>query len=110
MNVELPATFLLLLLLVALWPLGVVCALILIVAAFRPNSRRYARAGAVWGLVSALVLSVPFALLGELGTEGGARGWEFIAVILKVFSVGFASGTLIWYAFRFRRKGRATVV
>ncbi|HEV3309321.1 MAG TPA: hypothetical protein VG815_02200 [Chloroflexota bacterium] len=110
MNVELPATFLLLLLLVALWPLGVVCALGLFVAALRPNSRRYVRAGAVWGLVGAVVLCVPFVVLGELGTEGDVPGWAYIAVILKVFSVGFALGTLIWYLFRFRRRGRATVV
>jgi hypothetical protein len=110
MNVEPPATFLLLLLLVALWPLGVVCALVLIVAAFRPYSRRYARAGAVWGLVGAVVLSVPFAVLGELGMEGGVPGWEFLAGILKVLFVGFALGTLIWYVFRFRRQRRATLV
>ena len=105
-----PATFLLFLVFLALWPLGVAGFAVLGAGLFVPKFRNYARRGLLWGLPGALALSVPFALIGFGMTGGQLPGTEFLSSLTKVFFAGFALGALVWYVFRVRPARRNSAV
>jgi hypothetical protein len=105
-----PASFVVFLAFIALWPLGVGAFFAMIAGFLRPKYRRYARRGSVWALVGGLALSVPLAVIGPAETGIAPLRIDFAMLVVKVFFAGFALGTLTWYVLRFRSVHRSSAV
>jgi hypothetical protein len=97
-----PASFVLYLAFILLWPLGGVLVATCAVALFIPKYRRYGRAGLIWGIPCGVAVTVPIALVGFEMTRSGLPDLGFFSLLLKMFFAGFAIGALLWYAFHFR--------
>ena len=104
-----PGTFLVFLLYLALWPVGIAAFLGAAGALFVPKYRRIARSALIWGLVGSLAVSVPLAWLG-LGMIDPRFEDRVFSLLFRPSFAGFSLGILAWYVLRYRALRRASAV
>lgn len=94
-----PATFLLVLAFMMLWPLGAAIFITCLAGFFSKRWREKVRPASTWGLVGRIVVSTPVALITVGISE--VLGHEFVQFVVQCFFVGFALGLLARYVFRY---------